>query len=112
MKEGWHEDLEKRLETEEIHAEFERTFSRLLDSLAPVAGCTERYVIYSQKEKLVVVASMDPNVANGAFTIVKVTPEEYKTFPSWRMPGMVVRALRGYLSNFITDIQKRTHANL
>jgi hypothetical protein len=97
---------------EKIHGEFERTFELLLDSLTPVHGCTDRYVIYSERENLVVVASMDPHKANGAFTLVKVTTESFKTFSSWKMPGIVVTALRGYLTGFIKDIQKRTHADI
>ena len=100
------------LESVIINTEFEQTFAHLLGALQPVPGCTDRYVIYSERENLVVVASMDPKHPNGAFTLVQVTPEEFRTFPSWKMPLIVVTALRGYLSKFIEDIKKRTHADL
>jgi hypothetical protein len=95
-----------------IRDTFSQTAHVLLKNLSQVPGCTDRYLIYSERENLIVLASIDPQKANGAFTLVKIGPDDFKTFPSWKMPALVVTALRGYLTGFIKDIQKRTNANL
>lgn len=94
------------------HEEFSRTFHQLLDNLVPVLGCTDRYVIYSERENLVVVAAMNPQKPDGAFTVIKVQHDYFVSFPSWKMPGLIVTALRSQLTNFVNDVRKRTHANL
>jgi hypothetical protein len=97
------------LEAAASHWAFERTIKSLFEALTPVPGCTDRYIIYSEREDVVLVASIDPKRANGAFTMVKVTPDEYKTFDSWKLPGGIAAVLKSYLPSFISDTKKKAH---
>jgi len=90
---------------DKIHDEYERTFARLLSALVPVPGCDDRYVIYSEREKFAIVVSLNPKKPDGAYTAVKVRAEGFKTYPSWKIPGVVTTALRSYLYKFIADIR-------
>jgi hypothetical protein len=94
-----------------IQFEFQNTVKRLLAALVPVDGCTDRYIIYSEKDNTVIVASVDPKKPNGAFMMVKVLATEFKRSDTWKMPPLVVLALRDYLSKFVTNIKKINHAD-
>jgi hypothetical protein len=100
------QDLARELEgSREARKECLRSFDRLLATLYPVHEAeSNRYIIYSEKEKIFIVATLSDRKGTGVYTVLIIEQDRYTHYPFWLIPTMAARALKSYIKTFVDHV--------